>query len=199
MQWDASALLAQLALGEDSRIGFEQASFSGLSVREPHRDRLSNQLASFGNSTGGALVFSVTDDGDVRPLSRREMDVLEAFVTEICSDSIDPPLPFLTRRLALPERNAVLIVEVESSVQVHRSPGGYYARLGSSARQLAPVALRRLFQRRGGSGELGPDETTVAGTGLPTIDKTLTARFCQFSNGTAGRDATGETRATPRR
>ena len=188
MQWDASALLAQLALGEDSRIEFKQVFFNGLRVREPHRDRLANELAAFGNSSGGALVCSVTDDGDVCPLTRAEMDALEAFVTEICSDSIDPPLPFLTRRLALPERNAVLIVEVESSVQVHRSPGGYYARLGSSARQLGPGALRRLFQRRGGSGELGPDETTVAGTGLPTLDKMLTDRF--VSSRTAQPDET---------
>ena len=188
MQWDASALLAQLALGEDSRIEFKQVFFKGLRVREPHRDRLANELAAFGNSSGGALIFSITDDGDVCPLSRAEMDALEAFVTEICSDSVDPPLPFLTRRLALPERNPVLIVEVESSVQVHRSPGGYYARLGSSARQLGPGALRRLFQRRGGSGELGPDETTVAGTGLPTLDKTLTERF--VSSRTAQPDET---------
>ena len=188
MQWDASALLAQLALGEDSRIEFKQVFFSGLRVREPHRDRLANELVAFGNSSGGALIFSVTDDGDVCPLSRAEMDALETFVTEICSDSIDPPLPFLTRRLALPERNPVLIVEVESSVQVHRSPGGYYGRLGSSARQLAPGALRRLFQRRGGSGEVGPDETTVAGTGLPTLDKTLTDRF--VSSRTAQPDET---------
>lgn len=188
MQWDAAALLARLALGEDSHIEFKQVFFRGLKVREPHRDRLANELAAFGNSSGGELIFSVTDDGDACPLSRAEMDALEAFVTEICSDSIDPPLPFLTRRLALPERNPVLIVEVEPSVQVHRSPGGYYARLGSSARQLAPVALRRLFQRRGGSGELGPDETTVAGTGLPTLGKILTARF--VSSRTAQPDET---------
>ena len=188
MQWDAPALFAQLALGEDSRHEFKQVFFRGLRVSDPHRDRLANELAAFGNAAGGAMILSVTDDGDVCPLDRAEMNALEAYLGEICTDSIRPPLPFLTQRLAVPDLGSVLIVEVESSVQVHKSPGGYYTRQGSSARELTPEALTRLFQRRGRSGEIGLDEQIVQGTGLSTLDKTLTNRF--VSSRTAQPDET---------
>ena len=77
----------------------------------------------------------------------------------------------------LPEGAAALVVEVERSPLVHRSPGGYLSRQGSSARELSPEALRRLFQQRGRSGLLGPDEEIVTGTGLDTLVSALVDRF----------------------
>ena len=131
----------------------------------------------FGNTLGGALIFSVSDAGEVRPMTGENMDALEACVSEICADSIHPPLAFTTQRLALPDGSSTLVVEVERSPLVHRSPGGYFVRQGSSARELSPEALRRLFQQRGRSGLLGPDEEIVTGTGLNTLESALVDRF----------------------
>ena len=72
---------------------------------------------------------------------------------------------------------SALIVDVPQSALVHTSPGGYLSRQGSSVRELAPEALRRLFQQRGRSGQLGPDEEIVAGAGVNTLDATLVDRF----------------------
>ena len=177
MLWDASRLLTQLALGEDSRVEFKEAVFDGGRMREPRRERISNELAALGNTLGGALVFSVSDSGEVRSMNREEMDTLEADVSEICADSIRPPLAFTTQRLALPDGLSALVVEVPQSALVHRSPGGYLSRQGSSVRELAPEALRRLFQQRGRSGQLGPDEEIVAGTGVNTLDAAFVDRF----------------------
>ena len=177
MLWDADRLLTQLALGEDRRVELKEAVFDGGRVREPRRERIANELAAFGNTLGGALVFSVSDAGEVRPLNREKMDALEAYVSEICADSVRPPLPFTTQRLALPEESSALIVEVPQSALVHKSPGGYLSRQGSSARELAPEALRRLIRQRGRSGLLGPDEEIVAGTGVNTLDAALVDRF----------------------
>ena len=177
MLWDADRMLTQLALGEDSRVEFKEAVFDGGRVREPRRERVANELAALGNTLGGALIFSVSDSGEVRPMKREEMDNLEAYVGEICADSIRPPLRFTTQRLALPDNLSTLIVEVPQSALVHRSPGGYLSRQGSSVRELAPEALRRLFQQRGRSGQLGPDEEIVAGTGINTLDAALIDRF----------------------
>ena len=175
--WDADKLLKQQALGEDSRVEFMEVVSKGSRVREPRRERIANELAAFGNTLGGALIFSVSDAGEVRPMNREMMDALEAYVSEICADSIHPPLEFTTQRLALPDGSSALVVDVERSPLVHWSPGGYLSRQGSSTRELPPEALRRLFQQRGRSGLLGPDEEIVTGTWLRTLDAVLVDRF----------------------
>ncbi len=177
MPWDSESLLQQLELGEDSRVGFKEAMFTGNRVRAPQRDAIADELAAFGNTIGGTLIFSVSDAGEVRSMNREQMDAVEAFVGEICSDSIRPPLAFVTQRLALPDGSFVLVVEVEQSALVHKSPGGYLSRQGSAKRELSSEALNRLFQQRGRSGLLGPDEVIVAGTGSNTLDETLADRF----------------------
>lgn len=70
-----------------------------------------------------------------------------------------------------------LSVQIEQSALVHKSPGGYLTRQGSSKRELSPEALNRLFQQRGRSGMLGPDEIVIDGTGPNTLDEALTDRF----------------------
>lgn len=123
-----------------------------------------------GNTLGGTLILSVSDAGEVRPLDREQLDRLDSCVGEIYADSIDPPLAFVTQRMALPQ-GKVLVLEIDQSDSVHRSPGGYLRRQGSSKRQLSPGALRRLFQQRGRSGLAGPDELPVAGTGPRPLDR----------------------------
>ena len=67
MIWDADRLRMQLTLGEDSRVEFKEAVFEGSRVRGPRRERVANELAAFGNTLGGALIFSVSDAGGCVP------------------------------------------------------------------------------------------------------------------------------------
>ena len=175
--WDADKLLTRLTLGEDSRVRFMEVDFADGCVREPRRQRIADELVAFGNTLGGALISSISDAGEVRPMAPEMMDALEAYISEICADSIDPPLAFTTQRLALPDGSSALVVDVERSPLVHRSGGKYFCRQGSSTRELSSEALRRLFQQRGRSGLLGPDEEIVTGTGLNTLEAALVDRF----------------------
>ena len=177
MSWDSNSIFRQLELGEDSRVEFKEVEFIENRVRAPHRDAIADELAAFGNTIGGTLIFSVSDSGEVRSMNRQQMDALESFVSEICADSIRPPLAFVTQRLPLPDGSSVLITEVEQSALVHKSPGGYLARQGSSKRELSSEALQRLFQQRGRSGLLGPDEVIIAETGQKTFEASLVDRF----------------------
>ena len=188
MIWTSDKLLERLALGEDSRFEFKEAFFRGKSSRAPKRNDIANELAALGNGSGGTLILSVSDAGTVRVLSRDQLDKLEAFISEVCSDSIRPPLAFATQRLALPDGKPVLVVEVDSSPMVHKSPGGYLQRQGSSKRELTREALHRLLQHRGRSGLLGPDETIVAGTAGNTLSPAFADRFLS-SRTTEPRDA----------
>lgn len=177
MIWTSDQILERIKLGEDSRVEFKEVLFKGKKVEAPQRNDIADELAAFGNGGGGTLIFGVTDSRSVQSLSPEQMDAVEAFVSEVCADSIRPPLAFSTQRIALQAGQAVLVVEVEASAAVHKSPGGYYHRQGSSKRELPTQALQRLFQRRGRSGVLGPDEMTVAGTGSNTLVSTLANRF----------------------
>lgn len=175
--WTADELLRQIELREDTRVELKEASVRGRNGKAPARNALADELATLGNAGGGTLVFSVSDGGEIQPLGREEMDALERFVYEICSDSIKPVLPYCAQRLGLPEGRAVMLIEVDRSPHVHKSPGGYLTRQGSSTRELSAEALQRLFQRRGRSGLRGPDELPVAETGRGTLDDALYNRF----------------------
>lgn len=188
MIWTSDQLLARLELGEDSRVEFKEAVFEGNRVKALKRKDIADELAAFGNGSGGTLILGVSDGRGVQELSPHQLDALEGFASEICADSIRPPLAFTTQRLALRPRQAVLVVEVEASTTVHKSPGGYFHRQGSSKRELPPQALQRLFQQRGRSGLLAPDEAIVAGTGRNTLGGALARRFLS-SRTTEPRDA----------
>lgn len=174
--WTKESLKERLELGEDSRVEFKEASFRSRRVAAPRRDNLADELAAFGNTLGGTVILSVSDRGKVRALDRDDLDRLESFVSEICADSIHPPLSFITQRFSLSE-GPVLVVDIPQSALVHRSPGGYLQRQGSSKRELSPEALSRLFQQRGRSGLISPDELVVEGTGAGSLDPTLRDRF----------------------
>ena len=177
MSWTDARVLKQIELGEDSRVEFKEVFFGANCIDAPERRDVADELAALGNTVGGTLIFSVSDAGEVRPMNREQMDELEKFVREICRDSVSPEPSIISQRVALPDNRAVLVVEVRQSASVHRSPGGYMHRHGSEKRQLSPDALDRLFQNRGRSGRLGPDETIVAGTGRNTLDAALVDRL----------------------
>ena len=176
-EWTPEALQRHIELGEDSGFELKEVFFDNRRVTEPRAERVANELAAFANARGGTLVFSVAKDGRVRDLSRQQMDMLEEYVSNVCEERIDPPLSFLTRRLRLPGGRPVLAVDVERSALVHKSPGGYLTRKGSTVRALSPQALQRLFQHRGRSGLRGPDLALVENTGPRTLDGRLVDRF----------------------
>ena len=71
----------------------------------------------------------------------------------------------------------VIRIEISRSLFVHRSPGGYFRRLGSSKREMAPEMLARLFQERSQSRAIRFDESVVPSTTPGDLDYALTRRF----------------------
>ncbi len=113
------------------------------------------------------------------PLDR--LDVVETWVRQICNDSLSPPADATIRRLELPDATgnqaAVIRVDVPRSLFVHRSPGGYFRRIGSSRREMSPDLLARLFQERSQSRVIRFDESPVPGTSVDDLEVELTSRF----------------------
>jgi len=169
--------MERIKLGEDSDVEFKEARFSGSKLKEPARNDIADELAAFGNTSGGALFFSVSDKREVRALNAAQMDALERFIFEACNDSIKPPLPYEARRLSLPDGANVLVVDVKQSQSVHESPRGYFRRQGSSARKIPSESLARLFAQRIQNGAARFDTQIVHGTGMNTLEPALFKRF----------------------
>lgn len=128
------------------------------------------------------LVLGVDDcTRQVLGIPLDHLDVVESWVREICNDSVKPALDADIYRLELNAVDGGLVpvirVDVSRSLFVHKSPGGYFRRLGSSKREMSPDALARLFQERSQSRMMRFDESPVPGTGPEDLDFSLTMRF----------------------
>ena len=179
-------------------LELKQVSLSGSRVTAPGRKDVADELAAFANGRGGDLVLGVDDKTrDVSGIPLDRLDAVEAWVRDICSDLLNPALDAAIRKIELTDSGGrsvpVLLVEVERSLFVHKSPGGYFRRLGSSKRELAPDLLARLFQERSRSRMIRFDETAVPGTGPGDLDYALTRRFLRDE--AAGGEGVSETAA----
>ncbi len=175
-------LLRKIRLGEDSSLELKTVGFKGDRVTEPKRDDLADELAAIANTRDGVLVLGVDDKTrDILGVPTDRLDALERYVYEICNDSIRPPVAFHSFRMELPDSTgtprAVLKVDVPRSLFVHKGPGGYFHRQGSTKREMPPEVLARLFQQRSQARLLRFEEQVVPNTGPADLDEPLRRRF----------------------
>ncbi len=179
MAIDAPRLWQQVALGEDTALELKEARFRGDRVVGPRRDDLADGLAALANGRGGRLVLGVTDDRRPQGLDPAQLDALADLVTEICSDSVKPPLDFNLFRVPAPEPagGGALVVEVPEGATVHRSPGGHFRRRGNRKHLMDAAEVRRLAQARGQSDVASTDTQVVRGTGVNSLSRELWRQY----------------------
>lgn len=174
-------LLQRIRLGGDSSIELNEVTFAGGSIETPGPDELADALAAFANGRGGTLVLGVDETRQILGIPPEQQDTLERYVAEIVRDSIDPPLYPDIYWCELPDTGGrprpVLRVEIPHSLFVHRGPGGYLRRVGSSQRRLEPEYLDRLFLQRVQERLIRFDEMLVAGAAFEDLDPALVDRF----------------------
>lgn len=175
-------LLRQIQLGEDTSLELKEVRFRGDKVAAPNRADLADELAAIANTRDGVLVLGVDDQSrDIPGIPLDRLEVVDRLVFEICNDAIKPPLSFRSFRIELPDQlgdlQPVLKIEVPKSLFVHKSPGGYFYRQGSSKREMPPDILARLFQQRSQARIVRFDEQAVPRTDLSSLDETLWRRF----------------------
>jgi ATP-dependent DNA helicase RecG len=128
-----------------------------------------------------ACWVSRTGTRDIVGIPLERLDRVEDFVREVFNDSIEPPLVAVIERLMLPTTLGtevpVLRIEVTRSLFVHRSPGGYFHRIGSSKREMPPDYLARLFQQRSQARLIRFDEQVVPGAMLTDLVAEYYERF----------------------
>ena len=202
-------LLRSIRLGEDSSLELKDVRFRGASVSEPGRDELADELAAIANTRDGVLLLGVDDrTREVVGIPMERLDSVEKYVFEICNDSIEPPVHFLSFRIELPDAagtlQPVLKVEIPRSLFVHRSPGGYFHRQGSSKRRMSTEFLLRLGQQRSQARLYRFEEQPVPETTFADLEPNRRRRFTRPIDDVATckkmklatDDETGRTRAT---
>ena len=187
LRQETRELLYKIRLGEDSDIEFKAVHIEGNKIKGPHRDSLADEIAAFANASGGTLVLGVEDKTRaVTGIPLEHMDRVEDFVREICTSSISPELYVHISRLELPDKagqqQPIIRLRIPKSLFVHRSPNGYFRRIGSAKREMAPDVLARLFQQRSQVGLIRFDEQTVPDTSLDDADSALYDRFLRAGN-----------------
>lgn len=175
-------LLRQIALGEDSSLELKDLRFKGEKVSEPHAHGMADELAAMANSSSGVFVLGVDDTTrQVTGIPAERLDVVETWLRNICNDLVEPPLTCRIRKILLPasdgSERAVIRIDVSRSLYVHKSPNGYFHRIGSSKREMTPDLLARLFQQRSQARIIRFDEQVVPDAPVECLEEALWSRF----------------------
>ncbi|MBQ7650303.1 MAG: putative DNA binding domain-containing protein, partial [Victivallales bacterium] len=175
-------ILRQIRLGEDSLLEFKSVVCSGKRINAPARNDMADELASMANAFGGVVLLGVDDKTkSVEGISEDKLDLVENWIRAICNDSIVPQLFCGIWKVSLRgdsgEEKCIIRIDVPRSLFVHRSPGGYIQRLGSSRRQMSPEVLARLFQQRSQTRLIRFDESCVETAKVDCLAPELWRRF----------------------
>jgi len=174
-------LIYQIRLGEDSSYEFKSLVIKGQKVESPQRDSIADELAAFANSSGGILVLGVNDKTRaVEGIMQEHLDTVEQWVANL-AQAVNPPVLIETRLVEIPDHQGnpkpLVWVKIPKSLFVHRSPNGYYHRVGSTKREMQPELLARMFQQRSMVRLIRFDEQIVPNATLDAIDPALKVRF----------------------
>ena len=180
-------LLRKIRLGEDSSFELKAVVFRGEKVWGPSRNKLADELASMANTNDCVVVLGVDDKTrEIIGIPVGRIEAVEHYVHEICDNSITPPISFRSFRMELPDSTGalkiILKVEVPRSLFVHKSPGGYFHRQGSSVREMSPEYLARMFQQRSQARLFRFEEQAVPGSSMDNLREELWRRYTTISS-----------------
>lgn len=184
---DIDPLLKHIRLGEDATLEFKQILLSGEKVIAPTCNAFADELASFANTRGGTILLGVDDRSHaVTGIPVEKLDAVEGWVQEICNDTVKPPLDALIRKISLPGSGGddvpIIRVDLPRSLFVHKSPGGYFRRVGSAKREMGTDVLARLLQERNQSRVIRFDESSVSKASPDCLDDALVQRFLRHGS-----------------
>ncbi len=179
----ALQVMEMVHASENSGVEFKEVRINDNRVVEPHRNSLSDEIAAFANQSGGTVIFGVADNTcQIIGIAPSNIGVLVHYISEICHDSVDPPLvDFYVGDVLVKDESGdekyLVYVQVEKSLWLHKSSNGYFYRHGDSKREMSTEHLLRVGQSRSQVRIISFDEQAVPNTSQDTLDKNLYMRF----------------------
>jgi len=179
---DIKSLLKQIDLGEDSVLELKTIEFNGKKIIGPHKNSMADKLSSMANTHTGIILLGVDDKTKkIDGIPKNKLDIVETWLRNICNDKIEPPLNCIIRKkniiLKNDEERIIIYIDIPRSLFVHKSPGGYFRRIGSSKREMKPDMLSRLFQQRSQNRIIRFDEQSVPNSKIDDLNPKLWKRF----------------------
>lgn len=175
-------LMSAIQLGEDTTLELKDLRYKGDRIESPNRNSIADELAAMANSASGVFVFGVDDKTRiVVGIPSDKLDIVEEWIRNICNDLVEPQLYCRVHKLKIlnqdgEERN-IIRVDVPKSLFIHKSPSGYYLRIGSSKREMSPDVLARMFQQRNQARIIRFDEQIVPQAPLSCLKPGLYRKF----------------------
>ncbi len=157
---DADQVLELIKMGEDSKTQFKEDFHSP--------DRLAQEMVAFSNAQGGKIIIGVSDFGEIKGLSSKDIHRLNQLISNVASNNINPPINPLTEIIKL-QNEKILIIEVKKGINKPycTNKGIYVTKSGADKRKISQEELQRLFQD---SDKFYADEIEVNGTGIDNFD-----------------------------
>ena len=154
--------------GEDSRTQFKEI-FTSI-------DALAAEITAFLNSEGGKILVGVNDNGHIKGLSQDEVKQLNQWISNCCSNKIEPPVTRIyTENIKIDDNIVVLIDVPQGGNKFYIANNSYiWVKVGADKRRASREEMKRLLQE---SGNIYADEMVVENTSLDDIDLRLFKRF----------------------
>jgi len=164
---DTLELLELIEMGEDSQTQFKE--------RFESIDALAAEICAFSNSNGGNLIVGVSDDGDITGLEKDEIHKLNEWVSNTCSQKIDPQVNVTTQNIKYLDRIVIVISVPMGANKFYMANGkDIWVKVGADKRRAKREEIQRLLQS---SGHLYADEMPVENTNLSDFDTDLFKSF----------------------
>lgn len=136
---DPKDIVKLIESGESSKVEFKEDSV--------HNTRIAMEMAAFANFKGGVILLGISDDGEIKGLTRRDN---EERVMNICSSVIEPRIVPEYETLVIDGKKiAVITVDIGKEKPYAVLKEGrrhYYIRVGSTVRESNQRELMRMFQ-----------------------------------------------------
>jgi len=110
-----------------------------------------------------------------------KLDIVEKWIDDICSNLIKPLLYFRTKKTPIicddSIERIIIIIEIDKSFFVHKSPNGYFQRVASSKREMDTNQLARLLQEKSSTRFVHFDQLSITNALPNHLDKSLWMKF----------------------
>ncbi len=170
---DTLELLELIEKGEDSQTQFKE--------RFDSIDSLAAEICAFSNSNGGNILVGVSDDGEIIGLSIEDIKKLNQWVSNACSQKIDPQVSVTTQNIKYMDKIVMVInVPIGTNKPYMANGKDIWVKVGSDKWRAKREEIQRLLQS---SGHLYADEMPVDNTNLRDLDLELFKSFYEHRTG----------------